>query len=124
VRAGDIEMMCRLLGPRSGCAAPEKKAFMEDKFLPHVREEMRGPTGDLHYGAIDIGAPENRVVIGVVSGESPVAYAVPVRRGMTQWSIDEEQFLAGFPRIVLERPDPAAVLESGRTDISLLPLGR
>jgi hypothetical protein len=101
-----------------------KKAFREEKFLPHVREEMRGPTGDLHYGAIDIGAPENRVVIGVVSGESPVAYAVPVRRGMTQWSIDEEQFLAGFPRIVLERPDPAAVLESGRTDISLLPLGR
>jgi hypothetical protein len=79
VRAGDIEMMCRLLGPDSRCS--DRKAFMETKFLPHVRAEMRGLKGELHYGAIDIGAPENRIVIGVVSGESPAAYAVLVRRG-------------------------------------------
>jgi hypothetical protein len=118
VRAGDIEMMCRLLGPRSGCAAPDKKAFMETKFLPHVRAQMRGLKGDLHYGAIDIGAPENRIVIGVISAESPVAYAVVVRRGVTQWSIKEEPSFFGFPRIVLERPDPTAALASGRTDIA------
>jgi hypothetical protein len=68
VRAGDIEMMCRLLGPRSCMTTLE-----ETKFLPLVRAEMRGLKGDLHYGAIDIGAPEARIVIGVVSGESPAA---------------------------------------------------
>jgi uncharacterized protein YceK len=118
VRAGDIEMMCRLLGPRSGCDAPDRKAFMETKFLPHVRAQMRGLKDDLRYGAVDIGAPENRIVIGVVSGESPVAYAVPVRRGVTQWSIKEEPSFFGFPRIVLNRPDPALALASGRTDIA------
>jgi hypothetical protein len=115
VRAGDIEMMCKLLGPRSRCAKPDKKAFMETTFLPHVRAEMRGLKGELHYGAVDIGAPENRIVIGVVSGESPAAYAVLVRRGVTQWSIKEEFSFGGFARIVLERPDPGAALASGRT---------
>jgi hypothetical protein len=121
VREGDIEMMCRLLGPDSRCSD------METRFLPHVRAEMRGLNGELHYGAIDIGAPENRIVIGVVSGESPFAYAVLVRRGTTQWSIKEEPHVSiwrprstadGFPRIVLERPDPGAALARGRTDIS------
>jgi hypothetical protein len=59
VRAGDIEMMCRLLGPR-----PCKKASVETTLLPYVRAEMRGLKGELHYGAIDIGAPEARIVIG------------------------------------------------------------
>ena len=117
VRAGDIEMMCRLLHPHSRCSGPDE-AYIEPKFLRHVRAEMRGLKGDLHYGAIDIGAPESRIVIGVVSGESPVAYAVPVSRGLTQWSIKEEDdSLGGFARIVLERPDPRA-LASGRTEIA------
>lgn len=116
VRAGDVEMMCRLLGPR-----PCKNALVENRLLPLVRAEMRGLKGDLRYGAIDIGAPEARVVIGVVSGESPSAYAVPVARGRTQWSIDDEEGLwehAPPPRAVLERPDPRAALASGRTAIS------
>jgi hypothetical protein len=117
VRAGDTEMMCRLLRPHSRCSGPEE-AFIEPKFLRHVRAEMRGLEGDLHYGAIDIGAPESRIVIGVVSGESPVAYAVPVLRGLTQWSINEEFSFDGFARIVLERPDPGAPLASGRTGIA------
>lgn len=122
VREGDIEMMCRLLGPR-----PCKKALVKNHLLPAVRAEMRGLTGELHYGAIDIGAREARVVIGVVSGDSPVAYAVPVARGKTQWSIDDEE-LWGFdtvlrapaPKAVLERPDPATTLPSGRTAISFI----
>jgi hypothetical protein len=116
VRAGDIEMMCRLLGPR-----PCKKALVKNRVLPLVRAEMRGLKGDLRYGAIDIGAPEARIVIGVVSGESPAAFAVPVARGKTQWSIDDEERLWTFvqpPSAVLERPDPATVLPSGRTEIS------
>ena len=119
VRAGVIGMMCRLLGPRNRCTKPDKKAFMTRKFLPHVRAETRGLKGDLHYGAIDIGGPENRIVIGVVSGESPMAYAVLVRRGMTQWSIKEEDHFGGFARIVLERPDPTAPpLASGPAQIA------
>jgi hypothetical protein len=116
VRAGDIEMMCRLLGPR-----PCKNALVENRVLPLVRAEMRGLKGDLDYGAIDIGAPEARIVIGVVSGDSPAAYAVPVARGRTQWSIDDEEGLwpwATPPRAVLERPDPSAALAHGRTPIS------
>jgi hypothetical protein len=128
VRAGDIEMMCRLLYPGRGCAAPGEKAFMKTKFLPHVRAEMRGLKGELHYGAVPY---RPRILIGVVSGESPAAYAVSVARGMTQWSIDAERythpsvparfarFNDGFvPSIVLNRPDPAATLASGRTVIS------
>ena len=118
VRAGDTETMCRLLGPRNRCDHRDKKGFMERRFLPHVRAEMRGLKGDLQYGAIDIGNPENRIVIGVVSGDSPIAYAVLVRRGTTQWSIKEEDHNGGFARIVLERPDPGVALASGRTDIS------
>jgi hypothetical protein len=116
VRAGDIEMMCRLLGPR-----PCSTALVKKRVLPLVRAEMRGLKGDLRYGAIDIGAPEARSVIGVVSGESPSAYAVPVARGKTQWSIDDEETSWEFappPRAVLERPDPATALTSGRTAIS------
>jgi hypothetical protein len=117
VRKGDIDMMCRLLGPR-----PCKKALVENRVLPHVRTEMRGLKGDLRYGAIDIGAPEARIVIGVVSGDSHAAYAVPVARGKTQWSIDDEELLWPFksppPRAVLERPDRAFPLRSGRTHIS------
>ncbi|HYZ93923.1 MAG TPA: hypothetical protein VFA34_16240, partial [Actinomycetota bacterium] len=94
------------------------KSFVQKKLLPHVRAEMHGLKGDLHYGAIDIGAPENRIVIGVVSGESPIAYAVLIRRGRTQWSIKEEDDFGGWPRIVLERPDPATSLASGRTEIA------
>ena len=123
VRAGDIEMMCRLLGPHSSCseqqsAAFKSEAFIETRFLPHVRAEMQVLKGDLHYGSIDIGAPETRIVIGVVSGDSPTAYAVLVRRGATQWSIKEEFFTGEWPRIVLERPDPGAPLASGRTVIA------
>jgi hypothetical protein len=117
VRAGDIEMMCRLLGPHSSCSE-QGEAFIETKFLPHVRAEMRGLNGDLHYGAIDMGGPEKRIVIGVVSGESADAYAVLVRRGLAEWSIKEEHSLGGFARIVLERPDPGTALASGRTEIS------
>jgi hypothetical protein len=111
VRAGDTEMMCRLLSTRN-CT------LVESKLLPHVRAEMRGLKGDLHYGATGRGPG---VVIGVVSGESPAAYAVKVTRGKTQWMISEESYVPGLaPRIVLERPDPAAVLPSGRTAISFL----
>ena len=114
VRAGDTEMISRLLIPSS---AADKDASMETKFLPQVRAEMRGLKGDLHYGAIDIGGPE--VLIGVVSGESPAAYAVRMVRGKTHWRISEETYARGLvPQIVLERPDPAAVLASGRTAIS------
>jgi len=118
VRAGDTETMCRLLGPRNRCDHRDKKGFIERRFLPHVRAEMRGLKGDLHYGAIDIGAPENRIVIGVVSGESPVAYSVLIRRGATQWSIKEEDHFGGFARIVLEYPDPTAALAPGPTAIA------
>ena len=118
VRGGDVEMMCRLLHPQSRCSVPDE-AYIEPKFLRHVRAEMRGLKGDLHYGAIDIGGPESRIVIGVVSGESPVAYAVPVFRGLTQWTVKEEDdSFGGFARIVLERPDPGAALASGRTEIA------
>jgi hypothetical protein len=116
VRAGDIEKMCQLLGPRA-C----NKALVKNRVLPHVRAEMRGLKGDLHYGAIDIGAPEARIVIGVVSGGSHAAYAVPVARGKTQWSIDDEELLSQFsrpPNAVLEGPDPTIVLPTGRTKIS------
>jgi hypothetical protein len=117
VRAGDTEMMCQLLSPRSVCTAANKQALMETKFLPDVRAEMRGLKGDLHYGAIDIGGPA--VLIGVVSGESPAAYAVRVVRGKTQWRISEETYARGLaPQIVLNHPDPATVLTSGRTAIS------
>ena len=121
VRAGDIEIMCRLLGPR-----PCKKALVETGLLPHARAEMRGLKGDLRYGAVDIGAPEARIVIGVVSGESPAAYAVPVARGKTQWSIDDEEALywegetSHLPRAVLERPDLTAASPSGRVAISIV----
>jgi hypothetical protein len=113
VRAGDTEMMCRLLSTRN-CT------LVESKLLPLVRAEMRGLTGDVRYGAIDIGAPEARIVIGVVSSDSPAAYAVPVARGKNQWSIDDEERLSSgnAPRAVLARPDPASALPSGRTKIA------
>jgi len=116
VRAGDVEMMCRLLSTRT-CTS------VESRLLPLVRAEMRGLKGDLHYGAIDIGAPEARIVIGVVSGDSPAAYAVPVARGKTQWSIDDEERQAGFappPKAVLERPNLTTALPSGGTRISFI----
>jgi hypothetical protein len=121
VREGDVEMMCRLLGPR-----PCTKALVKDNVLPAARAEMRGLRGELHYGAIDIGAREARIVIGIVSGDSPFAYAVPVARGKTQWSIDDEENLsadlpfAPAPKAVLERPNPATTLPSGRTAISFI----
>ena len=111
VRAGDTEMMSRLLIPSN------QETSMETEFLPQVRAEMRGLKGDLRYGAVDIGGPE--VLIGIVSGGSPAAYAVRMVRGKTQWRISEETYARGLvPQIVLERPDPAAVLASGRTAIS------
>jgi hypothetical protein len=116
VHAGDTEMMCRLLSTRT-CDV----ALLKSKLLPHVRAEMRGLKGELRYGAIDIGAPEARIVIGVVSGDSAAAYAVPGARGKRQWSIDDEELLWDFsspPVAVLERPDPTAVLPAGRTKIS------
>jgi hypothetical protein len=117
VRAGDIEMMCRLLGPR-----PCNKSSVEKNLLPAVRAEMRGLKGKIHYGAIDLGLTEARVVIGVVTGESPDAYAVPIARGKTQWSIDDEELLwdRPSPRAVLLHPNPATVLAQGRTKISVL----
>ena len=115
VRAGDTEMVCRLLIPRTACATPDDEAFIETKFLPHVRAEMRGLKGDLHYGGIGLGP----ALIGVVSDESPAAYAVRLIRGKTQWWISQESYAPGLvPRIVLNHPDPAAVLTSGRTPIS------
>ena len=117
VRKGDDQMMCRLLQPQSRCSGPDE-AYIESKFVRHVRAEMRGLNGDLHYGATGRGPG---VVIGVVSGESPAAYAVMVTRGKTQWKISEESYVPGLaPRIVLERPDPATVLAGGRTVISFL----
>jgi hypothetical protein len=137
VRAADIDMMCRLLflnpakpatsspvptarkGPR-----PCNKEVVRNRVLPGVRAEMRGLKGELHYSAINIGAPEARIVIGVVSGDSPIAYAVPVARGKTQWSIDDEELNLDWPhpppapKAVLEQPDPTAALPSGRTRIS------
>jgi hypothetical protein len=117
VRSGDIEMMCRLLGPR-----PCNKSSVEKNLLPAVRAEMRGLKGEIHYGAIDLGLTEARVVIGVVTGESPDAYAVPVARGKTQWSIDDEELLSDrpSPTAVLLHPNPATVLAQGRTKISVL----
>jgi hypothetical protein len=112
VRAGDTEMMGRLLLGREVYTT-------KPGFLRHVRAEMRGLKGDLRYSAVDIGGPHASVVIGVVSGDSPVAYAVPVVRGMTQWSISPEAYEPDYvPKIVLNHPDPAAVLASGRTAIS------
>ena len=137
VRAGDIDMMCRLLfldpakpptsspvptvrnGPR-----PCDQEVVRNRVLPGVRAEMRGLKGELRYGAIDIGAPEARIVIGVVSGDSPSAYAVPVARGKTQWSIDDEELNVDWPhpapKAVLEQPDPTTPLPSGRTRISFI----
>lgn len=113
VREGDIEMMCRLLYPHRAC----DEAFVESK-LPNIRAEMRGLTGELQYGAVGQGP---RGVIGVVSGESSAAYAVKVFRGITQWVIAREaRYVPGVAPIVLEHPDPATVLASGRTAISFL----
>jgi hypothetical protein len=50
-RAGDTEMMCQLLSPRSVCAAADNEASMA-KFLPAVRAEMQGLKGSLHYRAV------------------------------------------------------------------------
>jgi len=114
VREGDIEMMCRLLTPHNRAC---DKGFVES-LLPNVRAEMRGLTGELHYGAVGHGP---RGVIGVVSGESSAAYAVKVFRRITQWVIDvEARYVPGVAPIVLERPDPSTVLASGRTAISFL----
>lgn len=109
VRAGDTEMMGRLLLGREVYTT-------KPGFLRHVRAEMRGLKGDLHYNAVGSSAV---VVIGVVSGDSPFAYAVPVVRGRTQWSISPEAYEPHYvPKIVLDHPDPAAVLAGGRTAIS------
>jgi hypothetical protein len=97
VRAGDTEMMCRLLFPRGGCVGG-KELYTTTGFLRHVRAEIRGLTGDLRYGAIGIGGPEGVVVIGVVSSDSPVAYAVPVVRGKIQWSISPEAYSPSYAR--------------------------
>ena len=106
-------MMCRLLSPHRAC----DEAFVESE-LPNIRAEMRGLTGELHYGAVGQGP---RGVIGVVSGESSAAYAVKVFRGITQWVIAwEALYVPDSAPIVLERPDPATVLASGRTAISFL----
>jgi hypothetical protein len=98
VREGDIEGMCRLL-------TPHKRACDEglvESLLPNVRAELRGLTGELHYGAVGQGP---RGVIGVVSGESSAAYAVKVFRGITQWVIAREaRYVPGVAPIVLERP--------------------
>lgn len=85
---------------------------------------MRGLNGELRYGAVDIARGYS--LIGVVSGESPTAYAVPVARGMIQWTIGQECVNLLYPadslypptQIVLERPNPAIALRSGRTEIS------
>lgn len=48
---------------------------------------------------------------------------MPVARGTTQWSVDDEEILwssAPPPSAVLERPDPAATLPSGGTVISIV----
>jgi len=114
VREGDIEMMCRLLTPHNRTC---DEGLVESRLL-NVRAEMRGLTGELHYGAVGQGP---RGVIGVVSGESPAAYAVKVFRGITQWVIaSEARYVPGVAPIILERPDPGTVLTSGRTAISFL----
>jgi hypothetical protein len=42
VRAGDTEMVCRLLIPRSVCAAPDKEAFMETSFSRMFEQRCEG----------------------------------------------------------------------------------
>jgi hypothetical protein len=73
---------------------------------------MRELRGHLRYGAVNIS--RRYTLIGVVSGESPLAYAVPLARGMRQWTIGQEPSI----RIALNGPDPALPLRSGTTRIS------
>ena len=108
VRAGDVEMICRLLPQREACST----SLVKTSLLPHVREEMQGLRGSLRYGAVNIA--RGYTLFGVVSSESHEAYSVGVARGMRQWSVRRE----GAARIVLDRPDPAVPQASGRREIS------
>jgi hypothetical protein len=117
VRSRDVKMICRLLRPLRGCASyHDELAGVETE-----RKEMGGLRGRLQFGFVKFGEGEGHgtVGIGVVYGESPAAYAVLLGRGKTHWRIDPGWGVTGGSReIVLERPDPAAVLAGGRTDIS------
>ena len=108
VQAGDVEMICRLLPPRDGCSS----SLVKTSLFPHVREEMKGLTGTLRYGAVNVA--NGYTLFGVVSGDSAEAYSVPVARGMQQWSVRKES----AARIVLDRPDPPIARARGRTEIS------
>jgi hypothetical protein len=127
-RAGDLDMICRLLRPQTACATPAGRSSL----LSRVQEEMRGLSGDVRYGAVNAarGVESGNTLIGVVSGSSPRAYAVPLARGVTQWNILNE-FYSPSPRataagavpherrINLNRPNPAVPLTSGRAQISV-----
>ena len=101
-------MICRLLPPRDGCSP----SLVKTSLLQHAREEMQGLRGTLRYGAVNVA--NGYTLFGVVSGDSPEAYSVPVARGMQQWSVRKES----AARIVLDRPDPPIARASGRTEIS------
>lgn len=113
VRIGDTGEMCRLRHVRAECSAP-----MLNEQLPTIRAEMDGLEGRLRYGALDIA--RGHTLIGVVSGDSPFAYAVPVSRGSRQWGIRPESHEdARFAkRVVLTQPDPMRILARGPTEIS------
>jgi hypothetical protein len=117
VRKRDVQMVCRLLRPMRGCASYHD----ELAGIEAARKEMRGLTGKLHFGFVKFGEGEGHgtLGIGVVYGESPAAYAVLLDRGTSQWRIDPGWGVtSGSPQIVLDRPDPAAALPSGRTGIT------
>ena len=101
-------MICRLLPPRDGCSP----SLVKTSLLPHAREELQGLRGTLRYGAVNVA--NGYTLFGVVSGDSAETYSVPVARGMQQWSVRKES----AARIILDRPDPANALASGRTEIS------
>jgi hypothetical protein len=116
VRSRDVEMTCRLLRPMRGCATHDELAGVEAE-----RKEMGGLRGRLHFGFVKFGEGEGHgtVGIGLVYGQSPAAYAVLLDRGTTHWRIDPGWDVTGGSReIVLERPNPAAVLPTGHTVIS------
>lgn len=109
VRRGDLDGMCRIIHLRAGCSAP-----MLNEQLPKIRAEMRGLRGELRYGAVNIG--RGHTLIGVVSGDSPFAYAVAVSRGSRQWGVRPEA--GGDRRVQLNQPDAGAILARGPTEVS------
>lgn len=92
---------------------------MLNEQLPKIRAEMRGLKGELRYGAVNVG--RGHTLIGVVSGDSASAYAVPVSRGSRQWGVRPEP--SGDPppssqHVLLKQPDPGRTLARGPTRVS------